>query len=106
MILIRSVKAIVLAGTVVGATLIAAPQASALEFSIPMELSPYEIAFQVTDGTVSLSGTSCKNEIPSADGISFSDSPDGNPCTSVHDRSEIQAADLRSFKITIESVLR
>ena len=38
--------------------------------------------------------------------LGYPGSPDGNPYTSVHADGAAQAADLRSFKIEVEWVLR
>jgi hypothetical protein len=55
---IRAVKAIVLAGVVVGVTLVAAAPASTDNFSIPVTLSLQAIASKATNGILRLSGIS------------------------------------------------
>ena len=53
---IRAMKAVVLAGVVVGVTLAAAAPASTHNFSTPVTLSPHAIASKATNGILRLSG--------------------------------------------------
>jgi hypothetical protein len=56
MVSIRALKAAVAAGVMASAPLVAAPQASAVDLAISMEVSPYEIAYQGTSGILGLTG--------------------------------------------------
>ena len=53
---IRAMKAVVLAGVVVGVTLVAAAPASTDNFPTPVTLSPHAIASKATNGILRLSG--------------------------------------------------